>query len=547
MLLSIDFENLHQILHTLYQEMMPLCSNLTGVAKGIAGLGALFYVAAKVWQALARAEPIDVYPLLRPFAIGLCIMFFPTFVLGTINTVLSPVVKGCHGMLETQTFDMNKYREQKDKLEFEANKRNPETAYLVDKEEFDKKLDELGWSAGDLITMGGMYIDRAEYRMKQNIRRWFQELLELLFQSAGLVIDTIRTFFLIVLSILGPIAFAISVYDGFQSTLTQWITRYISVYMWLPVSDLFSSVLARIQVLMLTKDIEAMSDPTFIPDSNTVYMVFLIIGIFGYFTIPTVANWIIMAGGVSGANRAMNTTAQSGECCRCRGGCCRGECCRKTYQVTKKSRKEMEFKSLKNIETSFRQIRLFALVFICLCAVVTGFALWKSYSFAEAQRQKIYVLDNGKSLMLALSQDVQQNRPVEAREHVRRFHELFFTLSPDKSAIEGNIKRSLMLADKSAFNYYKDLSEKGYYNRVISGNINQMVQIDSVRCDFDKYPYNVRTFARQIILRESSVTERSLVTRCRLLDAVRSDNNPQGFIIEGFEITENKDLQTIKR
>ena len=309
MLLSIDFENLHQILHTLYQEMMPLCSNLTGVAKGIAGLGALFYVAAKVWQALARAEPIDVYPLLRPFAVGLCIMFFPTFVLGTINTVLSPVVKGCHGMLETQTFDMNKYREQKDKLEYEANKRNPETAYLVDKEEFDKKLDELGWSAGDLITMGGMYIDRAEYRMKQNIRRWFQELLELLFQSAGLVIDTIRTFFLIVLSILGPIAFAISVYDGFQSTLAQWITRYISVYMWLPVSDLFSSVLARIQVLMLTKDIEAMSDPTFIPDSsNTVYMVFLIIGIFGYFTIPTVANWIIMAGGVSGANRAMNTT-----------------------------------------------------------------------------------------------------------------------------------------------------------------------------------------------------------------------------------------------
>ena len=195
----------------------------------------------------------------------------------------------------------------------------------------------------------------------------------------------------------------------------------------------------------------------------------------------------------------------------------------------------MEFKSLKNIETSFRQIRLFTLVFACLCAVVTGFALWKSYSFAEAQRQKIYVLDNGKSLMLALSQDVRQNRPVEAR------------LSPDKSAIEGNIKRSLLLADKSAFNYYKDLSEKGYYNRIISGNINQMIEIDSLRCDFDKYPYSVRTFARQIILRESSVTERSLVTRCRLLDAVRSDNNPQGFIIEGFEITENKDLQTLKR
>ena len=175
----------------------------------------------------------------------------------------------------------------------------------------------------------------------------------------------------------------------------------------------------------------------------------------------------------------------------------------------------MEFKSLRNIESSFRQIRLFGIVFLSLCAVVTVWSVWNSYRFAEKQREKIYVLDNGKSLMLALSQDLSQNRPAEAREHVRRFHELFFTLSPEKSAIEHNVKRALLLADKSVYHYYSDFAEKGYYNRVISGNINQMIEIDSVRCDFDKYPYNVRTFARQIILRESSVTERSLVTRCR--------------------------------
>lgn len=105
----------------------------------------------------------------------------------------------------------------------------------------------------------------------------------------------------------------------------------------------------------------------------------------------------------------------------------------------------MEFKSLTNIETSFRQIRLFALVFICLCALVTSFAVWNSYNFAEKQRQKIYVLDNGKSLMLALSQDMAQNRPVEAKSHVRRFHELFFTLSPDKglSKVISNARCSL--------------------------------------------------------------------------------------------------------
>lgn len=207
----------------------------------------------------------------------------------------------------------------------------------------------------------------------------------------------------------------------------------------------------------------------------------------------------------------------------------------------------MEFKSLKNIETSFKQIRLFGIVFLCLCAVVAVFSVVKSYRFAEAQRQKIYVLDEGKSLMLALSQDLSQNRPVEAREHIKRFHELFFTLSPDRAAIESNIKRALFLVDKSAFAYFQDLQEKGYYNRIVSGNINQRIEVDSVVCDFERYPYRATTYARQMIVRESNITERSLITRCDLINSVRSDNNPQGFIMERFEILENRDLRTLTR
>lgn len=207
----------------------------------------------------------------------------------------------------------------------------------------------------------------------------------------------------------------------------------------------------------------------------------------------------------------------------------------------------MEFKSLKNIETSFRQIRLYSIIFLVLCSVVVVWSVYSSYDFAEKQREKIYVLDGGKSLMLALSQDLSQNRPAEAREHVRRFHELFFTLSPDKSAIEHNVKRALLLADKSAYNYYSDFAEKGYYNRIIAGNINQVLKVDSVVCNFDSYPYQAKTYAKQMIIRASNVTERSLVTTCRLLNSSRRDDNPNGFTIEGFTIIENKDLQTVKR
>ncbi len=207
----------------------------------------------------------------------------------------------------------------------------------------------------------------------------------------------------------------------------------------------------------------------------------------------------------------------------------------------------MEFKTLRNIENSFKQIRLYAIVFAVLCGGVAVYVVWQSYRFAEQQRQKIYVLEKGKSLMVALSQDAKINRPVEAEEHVKRFHELFFTLAPDKNAIESNMKRAFDLADRSAFNYYKDLSEKGYYNRIISGNVHQRLEIDSVVCDFDSYPYAVRTYARQFIIRPSNITRRSLITSCYLLNSVKSNSNPQGFAIEKFSVLENRDIETIDR
>ncbi|AJA70456.1 conjugative transposon TraJ protein [Myroides sp. A21] len=302
--------NLHEVLQNLYYDMMPLTSQMVSVAKSLAGLGALFFIGIKVWQALARAEPIDVYPMLRPFALGICIMFFPTLVLGTLNTVLSPVVKGTHQILETQVIDLISLQKQKDILEKEAMLRNPEAAYLISDEAFDKKLNELGWSPSDLATMTGMYLEKWQYDFQKNLRDAFREILEMLFQASALIIDTIRTFFLIVLSILGPIAFAISIWSGFESTLLQWLTRYISVYLWLPVADLFSAMLARIQSLILERDMLLLSDPSFIPDtSNTIYVIFMIIGIVGYFTIPTVTSWIIQASGGSGFLRNVNQSA----------------------------------------------------------------------------------------------------------------------------------------------------------------------------------------------------------------------------------------------
>lgn len=208
---------------------------------------------------------------------------------------------------------------------------------------------------------------------------------------------------------------------------------------------------------------------------------------------------------------------------------------------------DFKIKSIDNLEISYRNIRLFSIVIVAfsLLAVITTVVM--SYRFAEQQRQKIYVLDGGKSLMLALAQDVKANRPVEAREHIRRFHELFFTLAPESEAVRSNINRALELADDTAYDYYQDLSEQRYYNRLISTNTNQVYQLDSIVSDFDSYPYQVLTYGKQIIYRRNNVTERSLVTACDLINTVRSDNNPQGFLIEDFRVIQNEDIRNYER
>lgn len=62
---------------------------------------------------------------------------------------------------------------------------------------------------------------------------------------------------------------------------------------------------------MLQNDIqELQNNPDYsIDNSNSVYIIFMLIGIIGYFTVPTVAGWIVQAGGVGNFSRNLNRTA----------------------------------------------------------------------------------------------------------------------------------------------------------------------------------------------------------------------------------------------
>ncbi|PKQ62167.1 conjugative transposon protein TraK [Labilibaculum manganireducens] len=170
-----------------------------------------------------------------------------------------------------------------------------------------------------------------------------------------------------------------------------------------------------------------------------------------------------------------------------------------------------------------------------------------SSKLVERSRQKIYVLDNGKSLLVALREDITENRNAEARDHVKRFHELFFTMEPDKDYIENNVREALHLADRSAMEQYQSYKENNLYNQVIASDISMTLQTDSVRLDFSAYPYRFHFYGKQKIVRKSNITIRSLDTSGTLRNISRTDNNPHGFLIENWRIVDNKDLESIKR
>lgn len=301
----VSFESLHELLGRLYDDMMELCDSMASVAIGIAGIGALLYISYRVWKALAQAEPIDVFPLLWPFALALCILLFQPLVLGTLNGILGVVVKGTHSLLTAQVFDMNDFQTQKDALENENLVRDMNMVCQTLDADYDKQIERLDWAPEEALALNAMQTMLVAHTQESFLTKIFRWLLEFMFKTASLIIDTIRTFYLVVLSILGPLAFAISVYDGFQATLSQWFCKYVSVYLWLPISDLFGALLARLQVLSLQKDLELMrTDPFYMFDSsNMVYLVFLAIGIFGYFTIPSIASWVVQANGFGPYNR----------------------------------------------------------------------------------------------------------------------------------------------------------------------------------------------------------------------------------------------------
>lgn len=314
--ITSSLTGMQPVLDQVYQEMIPLCSQLIDVSRAIAGFGALVFIASRIYRHLAAAEPIDFYPLLRPFALGLAIILFPT-VISLMNGILQPTVVATSNMVKNSNKAITILLKRKEQA---IKNSNAWQMYVGDSGNGDSDKwyhythpeDPNRQEEGLIEGLGNdmkFWMEKQSYNFRNSIKQWMSEVLELLYAAASLCLNTLRTFFLIVLAILGPLVFGFAVFDGFQQTLTVWLARYINIFLWLPIANIFGAILGKIQENMLQLDLNQISQQgdTFFSSTDTAYLIFLLIGIVGYFSVPNVANYVVHAGGGNSILQKVNS------------------------------------------------------------------------------------------------------------------------------------------------------------------------------------------------------------------------------------------------
>ena len=203
-------------------------------------------------------------------------------------------------------------------------------------------------------------------------------------------------------------------------------------------------------------------------------------------------------------------------------------------------------KHFNDIDQSFKAMKWVTAIALAASAVAMLGTVLLYISKIEALTGTIYVVDRGSAVMASRTHE-DGYRDIEANDHVLRFHELMLNITPNSESIKRNLDRALILCDKSAYDYYMDLAEKGFYQRMISANITQEFVADSVKVDLESYPYKVRTYGKLYLMRESNINQYEFESEGQLVEVERSPSNPHGLMLERFHVTRNENIGTRRR
>lgn len=256
--------NFDSLFTSFFDSMSVYVNAIGNIAAGVLGSFVFLYVAAKVWSLIARNEPLDIFPLFRPILIFIFCINFQGLVITPMHYVLSPLRTYTNGLAEKSG----------------ANSKARVDA-IVEKAQNERKeairKDPDAWGIEKAISLG-----------IENIKEWLMSTILSIcsfFKGAVYIImNFIRIFCLVLLAMLGPFAFVLSLLPGFESGLGSWFSKYISIYIWAPIFNIICILLDNAE-LFLAERLVSVSGSTGIWGLMVMLVVIYIIGAYVFLVV----------------------------------------------------------------------------------------------------------------------------------------------------------------------------------------------------------------------------------------------------------------------
>jgi hypothetical protein len=322
---------MHNFSDLFLNHMIGQIQSATFIIGTLCAVGVLAYCGDKIWQSIANNEPISLYPLVRPFLMAfLCLNFW--MVINVTNGLLNPVVNGVKNRFSSsaQKTVEKQIAEEVVARHFERNweerlgdwgQRNISDPIMrglgwvvgkqktVNKRIAERKTEEVVRSVSQINENSPNYdiimveAERRKQEIKDEnafrdeaglflsaLKDFFVWLSGVCYRLVHFGIQCLRVVYLSLLIMMGPIAMALSIFPGFTGNFKNWLIKYVSVYLWLPVLYFVEFTLAQLDSFVNKNS--AMMDFGAAGMAVTIQ----IVGVFCMLSIPTIASWMVQGG-----------------------------------------------------------------------------------------------------------------------------------------------------------------------------------------------------------------------------------------------------------
>ncbi|CAH1002542.1 hypothetical protein LEM8419_03416 [Neolewinella maritima] len=304
---DVDLTRADAMLERVYDSIFERAGIFVSIACLIGAMGAIVMISTHIYGRMLDRKSIYLSEITRPLVIMAALILYTPLV-NTVNLVLSPTLTASKALVNGERDVLDNVLEEMLNNDVENGRYD---AYVGDLGEgsFDKYIeaygleDEAGFMGTDRIGQFLSWrIESHMYKIRWAIRNALFWLLAFLYTAVVFCLSAVRTFTLSVLALVGPLALGFSLWKPFSSSFATWLGRYIGVYLWLPVANIFGFLITTVMTefnLVHLETVQATGTDMGLSSLDIMYAIMLVTGIVGYIAVPSITAYVITASGAS--------------------------------------------------------------------------------------------------------------------------------------------------------------------------------------------------------------------------------------------------------